>query len=127
LNTPAPPALEPDVRDLLALLATIYMENDRPEKAAVLLSALDALQQTDSRALAQLALAQLRSGKPDKALGTLDRLAIDGRADAVFHLIRAHTLLALQREDEAAAAMRAYVALRPAGADAAPGGSSAAA
>jgi len=112
--------LESDAHDLLALLATIYLENDRPEKAAVLLSALDTLKQADPRDLAQLALAQLRSGKPATALDTLDRLALEGRTDAVFHLLRAHTLLALQRDDEAFAAMRAYVAQRPGAAGPAP-------
>ena len=104
--------LSDDARDLLMLLSDIYLQNDRPEKAAVLLGALDVLGMADDRILAQLALAQLRSGKPDTSLSTLDRLALKGRTDAVFHLIRAHTLLALGRDDEAGAAMRAYVAAR---------------
>lgn len=105
--------LSDDARQLLSLLAYIYLENNRPEKSAVLLSALDALGQADTRARATLALAQLRAGKPETALTTLDGLAMAGAVDAVFHLIRAQTLLALERRDEAAAAMRAYVALRP--------------
>ncbi len=39
---------------------------------------------------------------------------MQGGVDASFHLIRSQALLALERRDEAAAAMRAYVALRPA-------------
>jgi len=105
--------LSEDARQLMSLLAYIYLENDRPEKCSVLLAALDALGQADTRARTTLALAQVRSGKPQSALATLDGLAMEGAVDAVFHLIRAQTLLALDRRDEATAAMRAYVALRP--------------
>lgn len=106
--------LTPDARELLSLLAYIYLENNRPEKTAVLLNALRALGMAQPRQLATLALAQLRAGKADTALSTLDGLAMQGGIDAPFHLIRAQALLALERRDEAAAAMRAYVALRPA-------------
>lgn len=105
--------LSQDACQLMSLLAYIYLENDRPEKCSVLLAALDALGQADTRARTTLALAQVRSGKPQSALATLDGLAMSGAVDAVFHLIRAQTLLALDRRDEATAAMRAYVALRP--------------
>lgn len=105
--------LSEDARQLMSLLAYIYLENDRPEKCSVLLAALDALGQADTRARTTLALAQVRAGKPQSALATLDGLAMSGAVDAVFHLIRAQTLLALDRRDEASAAMRAYVALRP--------------
>ena len=106
--------LPPDARELLSLLAYVYLENNRPEKTAVVLNALRTLGQADARQLATLALAQLRAGKPDAALSTLDQLAMQGGVDAPFHLIRSLALLALERRDEAAAAMRAYVALRPA-------------
>lgn len=106
--------LTPDARELLSLLAYVYLENNRPEKTAVVLNALRTLGLADSRQLATLALAQLRAGKPDAALSTLDQLAMQGGVDAPFHLIRSQTLLALERRDEAAAAMRVYVALRPA-------------
>jgi predicted Zn-dependent protease len=105
--------LSDDARQLMSLLAYIYLENDRPEKCSVLLAALDALGQADTRARTTLALAQVRAGKPQSALATLDGLAMSGAVDAVFHLIRAQTLQALDRRDEASAAMRAYVALRP--------------
>lgn len=104
--------LSPDAHELLDLLAYIYLENDRPEKAAVLLAALEALGQADARSLLRLALAQLRSNKPALALDTLDRVAMKGQVDAVFHLIRAQTLQSLNRREEAHAAMRSYVALR---------------
>ncbi|CUJ57147.1 hypothetical protein MyNCGM683_02790 [Achromobacter xylosoxidans] len=106
--------LTPDARELLSLLAYVYLENNRPEKSAVLLNALRTLGLADNRQLATLALAQLRAGKSEAALATLDLLAMQGGVDASFHLIRSQALLALERRDEAAAAMRAYVALRPA-------------
>lgn len=106
--------LTPDARELLSLLAYVYLENNRPEKSAVLLNALRTLGLADNRQLATLALAQLRAGKSEAALATLDLLAMQGGVGASFHLIRSQALLALERRDEAAAAMRAYVALRPA-------------
>lgn len=99
---------------LLDLLAYIYQENDRPEKAAVLLAALEELGLADSRLRISLALAQLRSGKPDTALATLERIAMGGEITAAFHLVRAQTLVSLERDAEAAAAMRAYVDMRAA-------------
>lgn len=112
MNAPMP--LTSDARELLSLLAYVYLENNRPEKSAVLLNALRTLGLADNRQLATLALAQLRAGKSEAALSTLDLLAMQGGMDASFHLIRSQALLALERRDEAAAAMRAYVALRPA-------------
>lgn len=97
---------------LLDLLSYIYLENDRPEKAAVLLAALDELGLADARLRVALALAQLRSGKPETALATLERVALRDGVSAAFHLVRAQALIALQRNAEAEAAMRAYVALR---------------
>ncbi|WP_144630572.1 hypothetical protein [Bordetella genomosp. 13] len=112
----AAPALSPDGAELIGLLSYIYLENDRPEKAAVLLAALEALELAAPRQRVTLALAQLRAGKPDTALATLERVALQGGMDAAFHLVRAQALLALERRPEAAAAMRAYVAMRGAGA-----------
>ncbi|MGA0585070.1 MAG: hypothetical protein ACO2ER_14350 [Castellaniella sp.] len=97
---------------LLDLLSYIYLENDRPEKAAVLLAALDELGLAGARQRISLALAQLRAGKPETALGTLDRVALQGGLTSAFHLVRAQTLVALGREAEAEAAMRAYTDLR---------------
>lgn len=105
-------ALSADSAELLGLLAYIYLENDRPEKAAVLLAALDALGAAEPRQQVTLALAQLRAGKPETALATLEQVALRGAMDAAFHQVRAQALLALDRQPEAAAAMRAYVAMR---------------
>jgi len=120
MNAPATPQAAPETSHplgangpaLLDLLSYIYLENDRPEKAAVLLAALDELGLAGTRQHISLALAQLRSGKPETALGTLDRVALQGGLTSAFHLVRAQTLVALGREAEAEAAMRAYMALR---------------
>jgi len=96
----------------LALLGYVYIQNDRPDKAAVLFAALDRLSPGQARVMRALALAQIRSGKVQRALDTLDRLAMSGQADAAFHVLRAQALGALGRQDEAAAAMRAYLQLR---------------
>lgn len=108
---------------LMDLLAYLYLQHQRPEKAAVLLAARDLLEPGDARTLLALALARLRADQPQRALDTLDRLALLGAIDAPFHLVRAQALHALDRAPEAAAATRAYLAARdaalPAGADAA--------
>jgi len=109
-----PALLSSDALELLGLLAYIYLENNRPEKAVVVLNAISVLGQADTRSLTLLALAQLRSGKPDTALSTLERVAMSGGINAVFHLVRAQALLALGRTEESTAAMQAYVALRTA-------------
>lgn len=98
--------------ELMDLLGYVYLQNNRPDKAAVLLAARDVLAPDHPRSLLTLALAQVRSAKPGRALDTLDRLALQGAMDAAFHLVRAQALQALGRADEAASAMRAYVALR---------------
>lgn len=98
---------------LMDLLAYIYLQNGFPDKAAVLVAARDVLKPDDARALLMLAVAQVRSSKPQRALNTLDRLAMLGAMDATFHLVRAQALHALARKEEAASAMRAYVAMRP--------------
>ena len=114
MSPAAATALSADSVALLGLLAYVYLENDRPDKAAVLLAALDQLGAANARQQVSLALAQLRAGKPEPALATLERVAMRGGVDAVFHLVRAQTLQALERQEESAAAMRAYVAQRSA-------------
>lgn len=105
-------ALQQEHIQVLDLLAHVYLQNRMPDKAAVLLAARILLEPNDRRTLLALALAQLRSDKPQRALGTLEQLALLGAMDAAFHLMRAQALHALGRTDEAASAMRAYVAMR---------------
>ena len=103
-----------DEASFLGLLGYIYMENDRPEKAAVLFAALNQLYPDVPRTLRALAFARVQSGKAEAALDALDRLAMAGGVDAAFHLLRAQALGALGRTGEAASAMRAYLQLRAA-------------
>ncbi len=105
--------------EFMDLLAYIYLQHGLSDKAAVLLSARDLLAPDHPRALLSLALAWVRSAKPRKALEVLERLAILGAMDAQFHLVRAQALQALDRADEAASAMRAYIGLLPVDATAA--------
>lgn len=126
LNTAAAPALGADI-ELMDLLGYVYLQNNRPDKAAVLLAARDVLAPDHPRTLLTLALAQVRAAKPARALDTLDRLALLGAMDGAFHLVRAQALQALGRTDEAAGAMRAFIALRGAEAASAAGAPSAAA
>lgn len=111
--------------EFMDLLAYIYLQHGLPDKAAVLLLARDLLEPDDTRVLLTLALAQVRSAKPGKALQTLERLAILGAMSADFHLVRAQALQALERHAEAASAMRAYVAMLPAAAPPSPAAQSA--
>ena len=97
---------------LLDLLASIYLENGQARKAAILLETLQTLGLTDTRQCTMLAWAQLRAGQPDRALNTLDQLALQAELHSAFHLVRAQTLVVLGRRSEAQAAMQAYVALR---------------
>jgi predicted Zn-dependent protease len=101
-----------DEHIFLALMGYVFLQNARPDKAAVMFSALDTLQPAVPRVLRGLALAQLRSDKPQRALDTLDRLAMAGGVDASFHLLRAQALGALARDEEAAQAMKTFVHLR---------------
>ena len=105
--------------EFMDLLAYIYLQHGLPDKAAVLLMARDLLAPDDARALLSLALAQVRSAKPSRALQTLERLVLLGAMGAEFHLVRAQALQAQQRQEEAVSAMRAYVAMQTAAAAAA--------
>lgn len=110
-NDASPAGLPPEI-ELMDLLGYVYLQHHRPDKAAVVLAARDVLAPDHPRTLLTLALAQVRAAKPERALDTLDRLALLGQMDSTFHLVRAQALQALQRIDEAASAMRAYVAMR---------------
>jgi Flp pilus assembly protein TadD len=96
----------------LELLAFIFLQNARPDKAMVLLQALDLIAPLKPKVLSALALSQLRAEKPQQALATLDRLAMAGGIDAAFHLLRGQALTNLGRAEEAALAMQNFVEIR---------------
>ena len=97
---------------LMALLGYVYLQNTRPDKAAAVLAALDKLAPNQPKVLRALSLALIRSGKAQRALDTLDGLAMAGGSDAVFHLLRSQALQLLERHEESASAMQSYVHLR---------------
>jgi predicted Zn-dependent protease len=97
---------------LIALLAFVLLQNARPERAATLLSVLNIMEPANPRTLRSLAVAQLRSGKAEKALETLDQLAMAGGIDAAFHLLRAQALVALGRPLEAGVAMNTFIQIQ---------------
>jgi predicted Zn-dependent protease len=100
-------------REALAVLGFFYLQNCRPDQAMTIFAALDALQPGDRHTVTSLALSQLRAGKTERALQTLEKMALLGFVDGAFHLMRAQALSALSRRGEAAAAMQAYVTQRP--------------
>lgn len=99
-------------REALWMLGFFYLRHRRPDKALTLFATLQRLVPTNPRLARALALSQIRAGKPDKAIETLDELAMAGSIDPAFHLLRAQALDALGRAAEASAAMRAYIASR---------------
>lgn len=99
-------------KSLVLLLAWAWLRNARPQKAATLLAALDVVAPGQRQVLRTLALALVRSGEPQRALDTLERMAVTGRADAAYHLLRARALTAADRRAEAAAAMAACLQAR---------------
>lgn len=104
--------LSSDAHELLGLLAYIYLDHSRPEKAAVLLQAMHRLGLATPREQITLALALLRSDKPQLALEALDRVALTARQDATYFLIQSQALHALHRGVQAQAAMQTYLQLR---------------
>lgn len=98
--------------EMMDLLSYIYLRHGLPDKAAVLLAARHELEPDDPKTLLSLAVAQVRSAKPERALVTLEQLAMLGALDASFHLLRAQAFHALGQTEESFSAMRTHVALR---------------
>ncbi len=105
-------SLSLDQIELMDLLGFIYLRHGLPDKAAVLLAARQTLQPDDPRTLLRLAVAQTRADKPERALETLEKLALLGAVDSSFHLVRAQAFQRLGRSVDAANAMRAHITLR---------------
>lgn len=103
----------PATMQALAVLAHAHRAQGDGARAALLYAAIDHLHPGDAAVLRGLAAAELAAQRPAQALSTLERLALrpDG-IDTAFHLLRAQALVALDRRDEAAAAMRAALAAR---------------
>lgn len=104
--------MDPNPSSALSILAFALMQNGRAAKAVILLEALDQLEPGQVATLQALAAAQVRSGKPEQALDTLDRLAMAGGAGPLFLLLRAQALAALDRAAEATTAMQSFLQSR---------------
>jgi len=101
-----------DSLTLIELLAFSYLHCQRPGSAANLFALLASNAECNDRLLGALALAQLRSNLAEAALATLARASVASQLDAPFQLLRAQALQHLQRREEAAVAMRAFVTSR---------------
>ncbi len=101
-----------DERQALSLLAFVLLQNGRPEKAAALMDALDAVLPAHPPTLKTLAVAQLRSGQATNALQTLDRLELLGESEPLLDLLRAQALAASGQRSEAEVAMAHFLQQR---------------
>lgn len=105
-------ALPEDQRDVLGMVGRLFLLHGDPARACTLLKALAHLDPGEAGHLRALALAHTRARQPDQALAVLERLILAGRVDAGLHALRAQVLSTLGRQDEADAAMQAFLALR---------------
>jgi Flp pilus assembly protein TadD len=112
MKRPAPLRENDPALGVLQILAYFYLQNNLPGKSATLLAALEQVGQLDRRSFAMLALAHLRSGDPEGAIATLERMAASGHPDRTYHLILAQALVALDRHEDARQSMQRYLALR---------------
>lgn len=86
---------------LLQVLGFLYLQSNRSHEAAVLLEAAAHTGLCQGRAAILLALAQLRSNAPERALSTLDDAGPDATARPAYGIARAQVLSALGRTIEA--------------------------
>ena len=105
--------MSPQEATALHVLAYVLLHNGQPDRAAVLLEAVDALRPGDTRTVLALATAHLRSGAATRTLQTLQRLSRDAQIPPAVHLLRAQALSTLGRADEARVAMHAFLAPIP--------------
>jgi len=101
--------MSPQEATALHVLAYVLLHNGQPDKAAVLLEAVDALRPGDTRTLLALATAHLRGGAAARALHALDRFTRDAPVPPTANLLRAQALSLLDRPAEAKVAMQAFL------------------
>ena len=106
------PALAPDHRGALCLLADVYLEQAQGAKAVILLEGLTELWPGDPDIIKALAYAYLVVGEYERALKMVtayrQRQALTPDTVAIL-LIQGRALLGLGRIDEARAAMGRYL------------------
>ena len=100
----------------LRVLADVYLEQERPGEALILLRALARLAPTDPGVWRALGYACLRAGEAEAALTAVDallRLEAPGEDNAPILLLRAQALRALGRAVEAQDSLNRYLQLQP--------------
>jgi tetratricopeptide (TPR) repeat protein len=96
----------------LSALGYFYLLHGFPDRALTLYKGLNLLAPGHIATLKALTLIYMQLKQPLKAMAMLDQLALKGATDATYHLVRSQALMSLQRDDEAQAAMRAYLNAR---------------
>lgn len=95
--------------ETIELLAYLYLQNNRSLKTIALLQVVTDLQCATARGQATLALAQLRAGRAESAIQTLQQLKQLNSDFPIRHLILAQALCVLNRKQEAEQAMQLYI------------------
>ena len=101
-------------RDALALLGGFFLQQGQAERALIVFAGLEVLEPEQLSHARLVTVAALAANRPERALIALDRIALAGQIDDVFHLARAEALSALGRAAEAASSMRAWLLSRDA-------------
>ncbi len=105
--------MSPREATALYILAHGLLQNAQPQKAAILLEALDSLRPGDTRTLLALATAHLRNGAALRALQVLERAVRIASAPSAKDLLKAQALAMLSRRSEAKTAIEAFVDRQP--------------
>ncbi len=96
-------------RDAMLMVGRLFAQHGFAERAIRIMAALDVIHPADPDTLRGLAWAHFKAGQPQQALSALDRLAQQAQVDGGFHLLRTQVLAQLERHEEAATSMRAYL------------------
>jgi type III secretion protein Y len=110
--------MQAEQRQLLTLLAYVFLRHGQNDKALKLLRAGSRLAANDAEIQKTLAYAELVSGHPGEALTAIGRFAAAGGDDGAaspVQIIRARALLQLDRRAEARDCFRRFVEAHAAG------------
>jgi type III secretion protein Y len=101
-------------KEVLQVLADVYLEQGQTDKAVVLLEGLHVLEPHDTQVIKALSYAYLRIGRYDDTLDMVDaflRLGAPMPENAPILLIRGKALWALGRPTEARDSLKRYLEL----------------
>ncbi len=107
--------MNPAQEDLLRVLAHVYLEHQRPEKAIILLEALAVFHPGARHLLKPLALAYLAAGRYEDGATAAQRFlngAADGETVAPMYIIESRALWALGRKEDARRSVRRFIEAR---------------